>query len=313
MIVRKYTYHILFSIFFISVYFISTAQDVEIKTDKNQILIGERIQYDLRVFLPTLEGYTVNFGIPDSIPHFETIEREWFDTTKNANGSFVLHRKFIFTSFDSGSWYIPALPVTFQANNRSRQVLTDSVLINVGYAPADTTTEIRDIKPIMDVEVKNYFWYYVAGAVLTALVISLLIYNYIVYRRKIPKPVLHSALSPYDEAINAIKDLNKYRIEIAEELKEYHTELGFIFKRYFSRITDTNLLNKTTGGLLVEMKQKNIDAALITSVAQVLRAGDAVKFAKHIPSVSESENCATELKLAIEKIDKEKPSKNHTT
>ena len=75
MIIRKYTYHILLFIIFFTTAICTIAQTVEIKTDKNQILIGERIQYDLLVNLPSLEGYSINADLPDSIPHFEIIEK----------------------------------------------------------------------------------------------------------------------------------------------------------------------------------------------------------------------------------------------
>src|ERR1700712_1348179 len=104
MLIKKYTYHFLLIIIFCTIHICSNAQNVEIKTDKNQILIGERIEYDLFITLPS-QGYSVNFGIPYSIPHFETIENGGYDTI-STSGSFVLRRKFVFTSFDSGAWYI---------------------------------------------------------------------------------------------------------------------------------------------------------------------------------------------------------------
>lgn len=309
MIIRKYTYHFRLFIIFFAVHICSRAQTAEIKTDKNQILIGERIEYDLSVNFPSLEGVSMKADFPDSLLHFEIIEKSIFDTS-NANGGKTLHRKFIFTSFDSGSWYIPVLPITIGTNNVSKTYLTDSVLINVGYAAADTTGNLRDIKPIMEVKITDYFWYYVAGAIVTGIILFLVLYDYFKRRKRKPLPVLHSALSPYDEAMNDIKNLSKYNLNIAEEVKEYHSQLSFILKRYFSRVTENNLLNKTTGGLLLQMKQQEVDSISITSIAQFLRIGDAVKFAKHIPAAAESESCAAELKLVIENLDKDKPFKN---
>lgn len=309
MIIRKYTYYIALFVIFCTAHICSYAQIVEIKTDKNQILIGERIQYDMEVNLPSLQQYTADLDINDSIPHFEIIERSVLDTI-NSNGGKTLHRRFIFTSFDSGSWYIPSLPVEVTMGTASNAYYTDSVLINVGYAPADTTGTLRDIKPIMEVKVKDWFWYYVAGAILTAIILFFLLYNYLVNRKRKPLPVLHSALSPFDEAMNDINTLSKYDLSKPEKVKDYHTQLSFILKRYFSRITGNNLLNKTTGGLLVQMKQQEVDSVSITTIAQFMRINDAVKFAKHIPASSESEHCLADLKLVIEKLEKDKPFKN---
>lgn len=306
MIFKKPIY---FSLFFVLCLFniCVHAQTVEVKTDRSQVLIGERIQYDLLITAPS-QGFSINFTLPDSIPHFETIENGDYDTVTN-NGAVTLRRKIVFTSFDSGAWYIPSMPITIAVNNDSRRIMTDSVLINVGYSPADSTGELRDIKPIMEVTVKDYFWYYVAGAVLTAVIIFFLIYSYFKNRKRKPVPVLHSDLSPFDEAMKDIVALSKYNLANAAESKEYHTQISFILKRYYSRTIETNLLNKTTGDLLLKMKEQEQPMAEVTSVAEILRIGDAVKFAKYIPPVSESEQVAKSLKAVIEKMENNKPSK----
>ena len=307
MLIKKYTYHFLLFIFFCTTHIYSNAQNVEIKTDKNQILIGERIEYDLFITLPS-QGYSINFGMPDSIPHFETIENGGYDTMRTG-GAFVLRRKFVFTSFDSGAWYIPAMPVTLQLNDDKKTFTTDSVLINVGYSPTDSTSELRDIKPIMEIKVVNYTAYIVAGALLLVALIVFLLYLYLKRRARKPLPVLHSALSPYDEAMNDLKEISNYKLNVAADVKQYHSQLSFILKRYYSRIIANNLLNKTTSEFLLVMKQKEVELQQVTTVAQILRTGDAVKFAKHIPTVSESENCFAELKQVIEKLEKDKPNK----
>lgn len=307
MIIKKHSYYIVLLLGFCMAAISLNAQTVEIRTDKNQILIGERITYELFVNLPA-EGYSIHFDLPDSVPHFETIEKGNFDTT-SSNGSMSIQQKIIFTSFDSGAWYIPSLPVTLEKSNDSKRFITDSVLINVGYAPTDSTNELRDIKPIMEVNMPNYFWYYVAGAVLLGLVIAIALYAYI-NRKPKPVPVLHSALSPFDEAMNDLKTLAKYDLHLPDDVKQYHTQLSFVLKRYYSRLIGQNLLNKTTDGFLLKLKEQQQEPAIISSVAEALRVGDAVKFAKYIPPAAESGNCMLKVKEAIEKLEKTKPNKN---
>ncbi|MBS1743181.1 MAG: hypothetical protein JST81_09110 [Bacteroidetes bacterium] len=286
---------------------LSFSQSLEVNTNKSQVLIGERVEYNLSIKLPALEGYDIDSDLPDTIPHFEILDNNGIDTIKNQNGTFSLQQKIVFTSFDSGAWYIPSFAVNISQGKRSVKLFTDSVLVNVGYSPADTTADIRDIKPVIEVKVKSYFWYYVCAIILTVVIIFYLLNVYFAKRKAKPLPVLYSALSPYDEAMKALRELNESPLQIETGIKEYHSQIGFIFKRYFSRITDVNLLNKTTGGLLLELKQKNVDAAVISALAASLRTGDVVKFAKHIPADSESEQCAATIKDAIEKINKEKP------
>ncbi len=307
MIIRNFTYYI-FLLFLLATNVSLNAQSVGTRTDKNQILIGERVEYELLLSIPD-NGYKVYFDLPDTIAHFEAIDKGNYDSTTNES-AFNLRRKIIFTSFDSGAWYIPAFPVTLEKGNDSKRFMTDSVLINVGYAKADSTAELRDIKPIMEVNITDYFWYYVAAGILAAIIITVLLIKYFRRRARKPLPVLHSELSAFEEAMNDLKELSKYRLDVPADVKQYHSELGYIFKRYYSRKVELNLLNKTTDDLLLKLNEQQDDPALISSLAGSLRIGDAVKFAKFIPVAPESEGVFQQVKKIIEQLEKNKTIKS---
>ena len=290
-------------LFFIVVSIGLHAQSVTIKTDRNEILIGERIEYELLLNLPA-DGYGINLRLPDSIPHFDVIENKNFDTV-SSNGTFLIRKKIIFTSFDSGAWHIPSFEVLLEKNNASSKLNTDSVLVNVGYSAADSTNQLRDIKTIMEVPVKNYFWYYIAAATLLLFIIIVLLYRVYKNKEKRPMPVFHSALSAYDEAMKALLELKQYDLDKPEQIKAYYISLSEIFSKYYSRKQSKNLMNKTTGDILMGIKEQGNDPALLSSVAEALRCADAVKFAKYIPGISESDQSHEQIKTAIELIEKD--------
>ncbi len=298
--VKRYTYYFLLLLVLNMMQKAVFAQSVEVITDKTQILIGERIEYNMLVKLPS-KDYSIKFTMPENLPHFEVLEKGEFDTVSN-NGALTLRRKFLLTSFDSGSWYIPSLPVTFMFNSRPLNFPTDSVLINVGYATADSSGTLRDIKPIMEVFVKNYFWYYVVSAILLALFIAYFVYRYLQARKLRPVPVLHADLSAYDEAMKSLGELKKYNLAQPADIKLFHSTLASIIKRFYSRKTDQVLLNRTTGDLLLKFREQDVSAAVIASIAAALRTGDAVKFAKYLPPANESDNCLELVKNGIEKL-----------
>ena len=266
------------------------------------MLIGERLQYELLVNLPS-PGYAINFKFPDSVSHFEVIENNNFDTI-SSNGALQVHKKIVFISFDSGAWQIPAFEVLVERNAQSQKFLTDSILINVGYSPADSTGQLRDIKPVMEVSVTDYFWYYVAGGILLAIIIGWLVYRYLKNRPKKTKPLFDSPLTPFDEAMNALAALKKYDLDDAVQVKEYHSLLATIFKKYYSRKQGRDMLNKTTSDILVSVKEHYEDTRLVSSLAEALRCADAVKFAKFIPGISESGQSHLQVKESIEVIEK---------
>ncbi len=279
------------------------AQSVTVKTDRNGLLIGERLQYDLFLNI-NASASQINLKLPDTIPHFEIIENSNFDTI-NSNGSFGIHKKIIFTSFDSGAWHIPSFEITLQQNKITGKLYTDSILVNVVYSPADSTNQLRDIKPVMEVTVKDYFWYYFAAVSVLAIIIIVLIYLYFKKRKKKTLPVFHSSLSPYDEAMNALLELKQYDLNNAEQNKIYHVTLSDILRRYCSRKQSKNLMNKTTGDILIDLKEQWDDPDIISSVAASLRRADAVKFAKYIPLISESKISFEQVKEVLELIEKE--------
>src|SRR6185369_1324128 len=111
-------------------------------------------------------------------------------------------------------------------------LLTDPVPVNVMYSPPDSTNQLRDIKPIMDVRIPDYIWYYVAAGILLLCIIVYFIWRYLKKKQEAPAVVFASKLSPYDEAMQELKRLDQYNLQDAADIKAYHVRLSEIFKRY---------------------------------------------------------------------------------
>ena len=279
----------------------SFSQSLQTSIDKKTILIGEQIHYDLKFVLPNT-NYTIEFNLPDSFPHFDIISKLKSDST-DANGHYLVIQRIVLTSFDSGKWTLPSFPIKITNVSKDYTVNSDSALINVGYAPADSTGQLRDIKPVIDVFVIDNTWMYIIAGIVTAIILFILIYRYIKRRPKKEKPVFNSSISPYDEAMQSLKELSKYNLQAPAEIKEYHTALAEILKKYLSRRGKRNLMNRTTGDILLALKENDADS-VISLVAEALRTGDAVKFAKYIPAVAESNKSMDDIKTGIEMLAK---------
>lgn len=277
----------------------SYGQAMKTYIDRNRILIGEHIRFEIRVNLASAD-YRVDFGIPDSIPHFDIIDQGKYDTT-DADGVYTMRQTILFTSFDSGTWKFPAFPVTISSPDKgAKKFLSDSVLIQVGYSPADSSSELRDIKPVMDVFVVDRTWiYYAIGAIL-ALILIYLIYRYFKTRKKKAPPVFDTKLSAYEEAIKALNQLQ----QSGSEPKPFYSNLSDIFKRYYSRKTNLNLMPDTTSELLIRLKEHSRSTDIVSTAAEVLRFGDAVKFAKFQPSDSENSQAVNLIKQVIDHLEK---------
>ena len=158
-------------------------------------------------------------------------------------------------------------------------------------------------KPIIGVKDEWPLWMWIAAALSLLLLIFLVYYLFKNSRKKKPQVLFTSKLSPLEEALRYLEELQKRQLISKGEVKEFHTRLSEIFKRYVSRKTNSNLLTLTSGEILISLNEMQINKETIGSAANNLRMADAVKFAKYIPGNIESEEVFTNTKKVIQQID----------
>ncbi len=282
------------------------SQSVQTITDRKDILIGEQIKVKIKAVLPLQSpAITQWIAIPQAVPHFEIVETGKADTVDFKDNSKTIEQVITITSFDSGRWVFPSLPIVLAGANQ--KILTDSFYVNVSYSPPDSTDQLRDIKPIMSVSVTDYFWYYIIGAAVLLLIIVILLYRYFKKNKKIKPAGPVSKLSPANEAMEALNKLALYNLQDAAEIKLFHIGLADVFKKYLGRKQSKNLVNETTSDLLISIKNYNLPADDVSKLATALRCTDAVKFAKYLPQADESMDCLQKIKETIIITESSKP------
>ena len=272
--------------------------------DKREILIGEQFTLSIQAeFSPA--DYKLQWPVlPDSLAHFEVLSLR-IDSLYNNQQLSGLVQRITFTSFDSGKWVLPSLLVTADPVKlgSSVRLFTDSVSITVSFSTSDTTQQLRDIKPIREVETINPIWYWVGGGIVLAAVIALLSWWW-KRKRKMKAHSFKSKLSAYEEAMLELKNLSGYNLAVREEVKIFHSQLAGIFKQYLSRIYQQSYQTKTTRETLLLLKEQKVGEQLLNKVSDSLCCGDAVKFAKYFPPVTESEYCKKLVEELVEEIKK---------
>ncbi len=293
-------------VFVLSVQFTS-AQSPSLKTavDKRQILIGEQLQYSVEASFPA-NAYNIGwFNVPDSFSHFEVVNRGKIDSIES-NGILTCRQTLTLTSFDSGINTIPALAINFDplADDSTIHLFTDSIPINVSFSPLDSTQTFHDIKSIIEVKDEVPWLIWAGAAALIILLVVLVVYLVKYFkRRKKPASVFNSKLSPFDEAMQSLDALQKEQLLYKGDVKQFHTRLIDIFKRYLSRKMQKNILNLTSSEVLLSLNDTLLSKADTFLIAGSLRVTDAVKFAKYFPPTSESESALINTKKVIEQID----------
>ncbi|MBN8687058.1 MAG: hypothetical protein J0M10_08565 [Chitinophagales bacterium] len=267
-----------------------SAATVKAYTDKSRILIGERLQLTVEIMIPEQEA--IRFVTLDSIPHFEWLEKPVTDTV-NTGGGTLLKGVYVLTSFDSGHWVIPAFEL-------SGGLKTDTIPVDVVFSDFNPEQPYHDIKDILEddpVQTKARWWWYVAGGI----VLLLLLLLYLRLRRKKPVGPLPAviAIHPFEEAMKALQVV----AETAPVSKVFHTRLAEIFRLYVFRKRKLLSLQKTTDDLVLQLSGAGLEKSVYEAMAQALRTGDFVKFAKYEASPADNQAALAAIKKSIEALE----------
>lgn len=276
--------------------------DIAVKAsiNKNKILIGEKIELTLEANMPV--GTAPAWFPLDSLAHFEFISKGKIDTTVQ-NSEVNYRQKLIITSFDSGRWSVPALPLSIG----NRDYLTDSLEVSVAFTNYDPKQDYHDIHDIVETTASQLSWLTWLFAGLSLLALLLLVY---LLRKKVQRRTVtatttaFSFLSPREEAVQALKVLNEKAAAGAIQTKAYHTGMNEIFRHYLHRRAGLSSMQKTSAELMIQLQPLGLPNTAFTAVAQALRMNDAVKFARYQPGAEEDRQAAGTIQDAIEQLDR---------
>lgn len=270
---------------------------VKATTDKQQILIGQPIQLMLEV---TVQGNTpLNWPPLDSLPHFEWVEKGGVDSVIRPDGRY--YRQYLtVTSFDSGTWSIPRLP--FVAGDKG--YFSDSVRIKVDYTKFDPSKDYHDIKGIIDVP--NPFAKWIGWIVAGFTLLSLALVIWLVRKRKllkvftpaVPVPVL----SPYEEAIRQLEELERQGLAENGPAKTYYTRLNDILRLFVLRKLGIASLVETNDELIGQIRQLPLTRDQFSDLSETLHMSDFVKFAKYQPGLSDNEHNLRVIRSSVEAL-----------
>ncbi len=300
-LMKRILLHITAFILFAFSFSFCFSQNVSVKVsiNRDKIVIGEPIELKLEAKIPA--GTDAKWFPLDTIDHFEFISKGKIDTVTTA-GSRDFSQTLTITSFDSGRWSISSFPLAIG----NKEYLTDSLAVSVAYSNFDPNQDYHDIKDILEVpnEDLNFINWIIAGLA----VVSLLAIIWFLRKKTtvqqtdiVKKP--SSKLSPLDEALQTLFDLQKQGYTNGA-VKTFHTGLNDTLRWYLYRKTNTATMEKTSGELMLQIKQFNMPNNEFIGLAQSLRMNDAVKFAKFQPDASENEQSWDIIKKSIEQLDK---------
>ena len=242
--------------------------------DSNTILIGQQINFTITNKVTSTKIWpTYNEFLVEGI---EIIKASKIDTTDG-----VITQEFVITAWDSGSYFIP--PIAFSENSK-----TEALLLNVQTIILAEDAELKDIQqPIEEPIGWSDIWPWLLGILILSLIIFIL-RKYVFNKNKQPIIVKPNVIIAAD--ISALKELNaleKAKIWQEGNVKEYHSQLSEIIRRYTENRFQFIALELTTDEILQELKSILSDDQL-NNLSTLLQRADLAKFAKSKPIDTEN-------------------------
>ena len=242
--------------------------------DSNTILIGQQINFTITNKVTSTKIWpTYNEFLVEGI---EIIKASKIDTTDG-----VITQEFVITAWDSGSYFIP--PIAFSENSK-----TLALLLNVQSIILAEDAELKDIKqPIEEPIGWSDIWAWLLGILILSLIIFI-VKKYIFNKNKQsiivkPKVIIAADIS----ALKELTALEKAKIWQEGNVKEYHSQLSEIIRRYTENRFDFIALELGTDEIISELKSK-VNNEQLTSINILLQRADLAKFAKSKPIDTEN-------------------------
>jgi hypothetical protein len=297
---------ILFQVFSLPV----LAQKVNIQTsvDKEEIVIGEYIQFSLNIYIP--KGTAIHYPRfhNNQLHNFEIIESGVVDTIFNSNESITLRQGIIITSYDTGLHVLPAINVPYYYGDTYDTATAKHVNIKVAGVAVDYEQDIKDIRPPVDVafnwsELIPYLFYIISFILL----IGGSIYAWIYFKKnnEVEQDTVSSELAEpaHIVALRQLEALQQDKLLEKNHVREYHSRLTDHIRRYIQNRFEVQAMEKTSEEILHYFKTEKIDNQSFDALKKILVLADQVKFAKVKPSNKEN---AQSLDFAFNFVNKTK-------
>jgi hypothetical protein len=287
--------------------------DATAETDTTDYKVGDYINY--RLELTYDKDIKVNIpSVKDSINTLEFIKAD--PVIHNESDSQVHDiYNFTFSKYDSGDVDIPGfqIPYSIPEKNVFSSVSVNPLTITVNTLPVNMSKDIQDVKAPLTIPLE--LWFVLLLVLIGLLIIAGGYFGYKYYKKKkspdrMKKVVIK--IPPYEIALSDLRALEDKKLWQAGKIKEYHSEITGIIRKYFEERFSFQALEMPSSEILDNLKNISEYGKVYDLTAKFFENADLVKFAKFEPMptinekmMEEAYQIVTETKPV--KVEEEKP------
>jgi len=271
--------------------------------EKDSILIGDQTWWNMTLPAGIWTGRKIE--VPDFSPlpykltaQVEALSGVLLDSVVRKKHLDSIRARILITSFDSGSYQLPPVPLCLVGQDGTRDTLWfKGPRLSVNTIPVDTTSfEPYGLKPQMRYPITTGEILTLVGIVvlLSALVFLIIL---IVRRRRNHLPLFGPVRPkdpPHIAALKVLEDIRARELWKKQKAKSYYTLLTDTIRVYLRDRWGMQAMELTSGEMIASLEQRQPEDPLLSGkIIEVLRemfsTGDLAKFAKYTPSDSENE------------------------
>lgn len=281
-------------IIFLALIYISLtpAQNIKVTagTDSAQYFVGDYIYYTLKIIHDknvTIQTYPVR----DSLKGLEFIA-ESKPVITEGNGQVSETIKYILSKYDSAEVTIPPQTVGYKipGNDNLLKAESNPVTILVTTVPVEQKADIKDVKEPVRIPFNWLIALIILWVILflTGIFFIVKIFWWDKRKAKSVEQVIIK-IPPYEEALKSLHMLEDKKLWQAGQVKEYHSEVTEIIRKYFEGRFNIAALEMTSAEIMNALKRKRETKEIYDATNEFFVNADMVKFAKFLPMASVNE------------------------
>ncbi|MBX3008960.1 MAG: hypothetical protein KF816_13160 [Melioribacteraceae bacterium] len=262
------------------------AQNITISasTDTTHYKVGDFIRYQLEIKYNKSIRITPP-PIKDSIKVLDFIEQLPSEKVE-IDGKITEKLNFIFSKYDSAEVIIPSIKVFYKVGGDSATKYLESpeIKILVSTLPVDMQKDFADIKAPLTIPLP---WWLILLIIL--IIVSLILGGYFIVKYYKRKKLLQSnilpqvEIPPHEIALTELNELKQKKLWQSGMVKEYHTEITGIVRKYFELRFNFNALEMTSAEIMGVISYLEDSKPITETADNFFRNADLVKFAKFEP------------------------------